>query len=54
MPDLDLLHISLADQCLYGFARDQLRVRLPVSTATSVEPRRGRSTKAGRFHPTAW
>lgn len=33
MPDLDLLHISLADQCLYGFARGQLHVRLPVSTA---------------------
>lgn len=33
MPDLDFLHISLADQCLYGFARGQLCVRLPVSTA---------------------
>ena len=35
MPSLDLLHISLADQCLYGFARGQLRVRLPVSTAVN-------------------
>ncbi|PSS59140.1 L,D-transpeptidase [Pseudomonas sp. BBP2017] len=33
MPSLDLLHISLADQCLYGFAQGQLRLRLPVSTA---------------------
>lgn len=33
MPSLDFLHISLADQCLYGFAQGQLRVRLPVSTA---------------------
>lgn len=32
MPDLDFLHISLADQCLYGFSRGRLRVRLPVST----------------------
>jgi lipoprotein-anchoring transpeptidase ErfK/SrfK len=30
---LDLLHISLADQCLYGFAQGQLCLRLPVSTA---------------------
>jgi len=30
---LDFLHISLADQCLYGFAAGQLRLRLPVSTA---------------------
>lgn len=30
---LDLLHISLADQCLYGFAAGALRLRLPVSTA---------------------
>lgn len=35
MPSLDLLHISLADQCLYGFSRGQLRLRLPVSTALS-------------------
>lgn len=35
MPSLDLLHISLADQCLYGFARGHLRVRLPVSTAVN-------------------
>lgn len=33
MLSLDLLHISLDDQCLYGFAQGQLRVRLPVSTA---------------------
>ncbi|MFJ4112657.1 L,D-transpeptidase [Pseudomonas sp. WHRI 8519] len=33
MPDLDLLHISLADQCLYGFAKGQLCLRLAVSTA---------------------
>ncbi|MEE1868990.1 MULTISPECIES: L,D-transpeptidase [Pseudomonas] len=33
MPSLDLLHISLADQCLYGFYQGHLRVRLPVSTA---------------------
>ncbi|MHC6224871.1 L,D-transpeptidase family protein [Pseudomonas sp. X10] len=33
MPDLDFLHISLADQCLYGFARGQLCLRLAVSTA---------------------
>jgi len=33
MPDLDLLHISLADQCLYGFAQGRLCLRLAVSTA---------------------
>lgn len=33
MRDLDLLHISLADQCLYGFSGGQLQLRLPVSTA---------------------
>lgn len=33
MPDLDLLHISLADQMLYGFAAGRLVLRLPVSTA---------------------
>jgi len=33
MRDLDLLHISLADQCLYGFSSGQLLLRLPVSTA---------------------
>ncbi|MGF6591137.1 L,D-transpeptidase family protein [Pseudomonas sp. 2835] len=33
MASLDFLHISLADQCLYGFAQGQLRLRLGVSTA---------------------
>jgi lipoprotein-anchoring transpeptidase ErfK/SrfK len=33
MRPLDLLHISIADQRLYGFADGQLVVRLPVSTA---------------------
>lgn len=33
MPDLDFLHISLADQCLYGFAHGVLLLRLPISTA---------------------
>lgn len=33
MVTLDLLHISLADQLLYGFANGHLQVRLPVSTA---------------------
>ncbi|MEO4046375.1 L,D-transpeptidase [Pseudomonas sp. CAU 1711] len=33
MRSLDFLHISIADQCLYGFADGQLVVRLPVSTA---------------------
>ena len=33
MRPLDLLHISIADQCLYGFTDGQLDVRLPVSTA---------------------
>jgi lipoprotein-anchoring transpeptidase ErfK/SrfK len=33
MVALDLLHISLADQCLYGFANGHLLLRLPVSTA---------------------
>ncbi len=32
MRALDLLHISLADQCLYGFSDGQLLLRLPVST----------------------
>jgi len=35
MPFLDLLHISLADQCLYGFADGRLCLRLPVSTAAN-------------------
>ncbi|WP_181953389.1 L,D-transpeptidase [Stutzerimonas kirkiae] len=30
---LDLLHISLADQLLYGFSDGVLRLRFPVSTA---------------------
>lgn len=33
MQTLDLLHISLADQALYGFADGQLVLRLAVSTA---------------------
>lgn len=33
MSDLDLLHISLADQQLYGFAGGVLQLRLSVSTA---------------------
>jgi lipoprotein-anchoring transpeptidase ErfK/SrfK len=33
MTDLDFIHISIADQMLYGFADSQLRLRLPVSTA---------------------
>ncbi|MGB4072975.1 L,D-transpeptidase family protein [Pseudomonas sp.] len=33
MAALDFLHISLADQCLYGFANGQLQLRLAVSTA---------------------
>lgn len=35
MPTLDFLHISLADQQLYGFAGGTLCVRLPVSTAAN-------------------
>ncbi|MFV3326573.1 L,D-transpeptidase family protein [Pseudomonas sp. NY15372] len=42
MPDLDFLHISLADQRLYGFAQGELRVRLAVSTA-----RNGAGERAG-------
>lgn len=33
MSDLDLLHVSIADQRLYGFAGERLVLRLPVSTA---------------------
>ncbi len=33
MRALDFLHISLADQCLYGFSTGELVVRLAVSTA---------------------
>lgn len=33
MTTLDSLHISIADQQLYGFAGERLVVRLPVSTA---------------------
>lgn len=33
--DLDLLHVSVADQKLYGFSDGQLRLRLPVSTAAN-------------------
>jgi lipoprotein-anchoring transpeptidase ErfK/SrfK len=33
MVTLDFLHISLADQCLYGFASGQLLLRLSISTA---------------------
>ncbi|WP_448681979.1 L,D-transpeptidase family protein [Pseudomonas nicosulfuronedens] len=35
MADLDLLHISLAEQMLYGFAAGRLVVRVPVSTAAN-------------------
>ncbi|MDN6858314.1 L,D-transpeptidase [Pseudomonas sp. CAN2814] len=35
MADLDLLHISLADQTLYGFAAGRLVVRIPVSSAAN-------------------
>lgn len=33
MSDLDFLHISIADQLLYGFSGGRLCVRLPISTA---------------------
>ncbi|EJO92882.1 ErfK/YbiS/YcfS/YnhG family protein [Ectopseudomonas mendocina DLHK] len=33
MSELDLLHISIADQALYGFRAGRLVLRLPVSTA---------------------
>lgn len=33
MQNLDFLHISIADQQLYGFAKGQLVLRMPVSTA---------------------
>lgn len=33
MSSLDLLHISLADQSLYGFANGRLQLRFAVSTA---------------------
>ena len=33
MSDLDLLHISIADQALYGFRAGRLLLSLPVSTA---------------------
>ncbi|WAG77159.1 L,D-transpeptidase [Metapseudomonas furukawaii] len=33
MQILDLLHVSIADQQLYGFASGQLVLRVPVSTA---------------------
>jgi lipoprotein-anchoring transpeptidase ErfK/SrfK len=33
MTSLDFLHISIADQQLYGFAVGRLRLRFPVSTA---------------------
>ncbi|HSC82838.1 MAG TPA: L,D-transpeptidase [Pseudomonas sp.] len=33
MRPLDFLHISVADQCLYGFADGQLQLRMAVSTA---------------------
>lgn len=32
MTNLDFIHISIADQVLYGFSGGSLRVRLPVST----------------------
>ena len=35
MADLDLLLVSLADQCLYGFTRDRLCFRASVSTAVN-------------------
>lgn len=33
MPDLDLLHISIADQALHGFSQGRLCLRLSISTA---------------------
>ena len=41
MRPLDFLHISIADQCLYGFADGQLLVRLSVSTALNGAGERG-------------
>lgn len=35
MADLDFLHISLADQMLYGFAAGRLVLRVPVSSAAN-------------------
>lgn len=35
MADLDLLHISLSDQMLYGFAAGRLLLRLPISSAAN-------------------
>ncbi|MWV16088.1 L,D-transpeptidase family protein [Pseudomonas sp. L-22-4S-12] len=50
MRSLDFLHISLADQCLYGFADGQLLLRLPVSTALNGSGERSGSncTPRGR------
>ncbi|HSC84386.1 MAG TPA: L,D-transpeptidase, partial [Pseudomonas sp.] len=50
MCPLDFLHISVADQCLYGFADGQLQLRMAVSTALNgVGERSGsRCTPRGR------
>lgn len=50
MRSLDFLHISLADQCLYGFADGQLLLRLPVSTARNGAGEQSGSNCTPRGH----
>jgi lipoprotein-anchoring transpeptidase ErfK/SrfK len=48
MTILDSLHISIADQQLYGFANGQLVLRLPVSTALNGAGEQNGSNKTPR------
>ncbi|MEK1943487.1 MAG: L,D-transpeptidase [Pseudomonas sp.] len=48
MTILDLLHISIADQQLYGFANGRLVLRLPVSTALNGAGEQSGSNKTPR------
>ncbi len=48
MINLDLLHISIADQTLYGFAAGRLVLRLPVSTALNGAGEQNGSNKTPR------
>ncbi len=52
MRPLELLHISIADQQLYGFAEGCLQLRLPVSTALNGPGERSGSncTPRGRHY----
>ncbi|MFC3606510.1 L,D-transpeptidase family protein [Stutzerimonas tarimensis] len=48
MTPLDFIHVSLADQQLYGFVADELRLRMPVSSAANGAGERNGSGRTPR------